>query len=61
MKWPRMLRKRNADERTAEVLKYSKETSEDTARVAKELRDLLRADGVALQIVIASGGGRHKK
>jgi DNA-binding protein H-NS len=32
----------------------------ETAQTAKELRDLLRKDGITLQILIATGGGKKR-
>lgn len=59
MKWPKFMNKKT-DEKVEAILKETSETTKDTAKVAKELRDLLKKNGVTLQIFIATGG-EHRK
>lgn len=58
--WGRVKEAKKTDEKVAEILEDVSKTSADTAKSAKRLEDLLRANGVSLQIVIATGGGHRK-
>lgn len=56
----RKLFTKDTDRQVAEIYKVAKKDFDSTARVAKSHRDLLRLNGVAMQIFIATGGeNRH--
>lgn len=58
-----MLRKlftNDTDRQVAEIYKDAKKDFDSTAKIAKGHRDLLRKNGVTMQIFIATGGDhRH--
>jgi hypothetical protein len=48
------------DETVDQINAESKATLEEASKVAKRHRDLLRRNGVALQVKIAAGGGHGR-
>lgn len=44
----------------SDIAKNNSLRADAAARSAKRLRDLLRKDGVTLQILVATGGGKRK-
>lgn len=52
---------KDTDAKVDAILGDVSKTSQDTAASAKRLEDLLRANGVSLQIVVAVGGVHRKK
>lgn len=59
MKWYRKIFNNKTDAKVNAILKSTEKTSQETAVVAKDLHDLLKKNGVTLQIFIATGGDRR--
>lgn len=63
IKMPRFFRlfTHETDRQVHAIVEPVREQLKDTAKIAKKQRDLLRKDGVTMQIVIAAGGVRHER
>ncbi len=55
----RLFLSRPTDEKVAAINEERRAILQDVSKVAKRHRDLLKKNGVALQIYIATGGDKH--
>lgn len=55
-----LFRRKHKDKIAHDITEENVRKAEEAARSAKQLRDLLRANGVTLQILVATGGGKKK-
>lgn len=58
MKWLRLLFTRQADDIVEAIHSGNEAKLKATSKEAKQLRDLLRKNGITMQIYVATGGGK---